>query len=147
MTLPTLILNLIFFIKVFQMSEVSSTEALPEPNTDVQNALDKLREELEHLRHERNVYEESYIRIQRELDQIQKDHDSLQGDLKSKQDIIDGFDIQLEQERNTARNEMEMRVKKEGDKMDEREKELVENHLEERLEMENLIGKLKVSRS
>ncbi len=121
---------------------MSSVETLPDNNMDVNP--NKLKEELDHLRHERNVYEESYIRIQRELDQIQKENESLLEDLKSKQDLIDGFDSQLQQERDIVRNEMGLQIQEMRSTVDKREKELIENHLEERSNMENLIGELKV---
>ena len=121
---------------------MSSVETLPDNNMDVNP--NKLKEELDHLRHERNVYEESYIRIQRELDQIQKENESLLEDLRSKQDLIDGFDLQLQQERDIVRNEMGLQIQEMRSTVDKREKELIENHLEERSNMENLIGELKV---
>ena len=104
----------------------------------------KQKEELDHLRHERNVYEESYIRIQRELDLQQKENESLVKDMKDKQDVIDGFDLKLQQEREIVRNEMGLQVQELKTNVDEREKEILENHREERSNMESLIGELKV---
>lgn len=121
-------------------------ETLPDDN-NMEVKLNKHKEELDHLRHERNVYEESYIRIQRELDQIQKENESLLDDLKSKQDLIDGFDLQLQQERDVVKNEMGLQMQEMRSNVNEREKELVDNHLEERSNMESLIGELKVTNS
>lgn len=119
-------------------------EAVPEMNNDSQLTSGKHKDELEHLRHERNVYEESYIRIQRELDQTQKENETLHEEINSKKDVIDGFDLRLEEERVAVSNEMEIEIKEMRSKMDEREKELVKNHLEEISVMESLIGELKV---
>lgn len=131
----------VFQPKVFQMSEMPTVEALPENNTERKPS----KEELDHLRHERNVYEESYIRIQRQLDQIQKENESLLSDLQSKQDLIDGFELQLKQEKDVVKNEMEVHVNEMKNKMKERERELMEVHLEEKSQMESLIGDLKVN--
>ena len=122
---------------------MSSLEALPDDN-NIEAKANQLKEELDHLRHERNVYEESYIRIQRELDQVQKENESLQDDLKAKQELIDAFDLQLQQERDEVKNEMGIQMQEMRINVDEREKELVDNHLEERSNMESLIGELKV---
>ena len=122
---------------------MSSLEALPDDN-NIEAKANQLKEELDHLRHERNVYEESYIRIQRELDQVQKENESLQDDLKAKQELIDAFDLQLQQERNEVKNEMGIQMQEMRINVDEREKELVDNHLQERSNMESLIGELKV---
>jgi chromosome segregation ATPase len=121
-----------------------SVETLPDDTMDLNP--NKHKEELEHLRHERNVYEESYIRIQRELDQIQKENESLVEELKSKQDLVDGFDSQLEQERDIVKSEMKVQLQKVKSNSDEREKELVENHLQEKSDMESWIGEFQVSR-
>ena len=121
-------------------------ETLPDDN-NMEIKLNKRKEELDHLRHERNVYEESYIRIQRELDQIQKENESLLDDLKSKQDLIDAFDLQLQQERDVVKNEMGIQMQEMRSNVNEREKELVDNHLEERSNMESFIGELKVTSS
>ena len=121
-------------------------ETLPDDN-NMEIKLNKHKEELDHLRHERNVYEESYIRIQRELDQIQKENESLLDDLKSKQDLIDAFDLQLQQERDVVKNEMGIQMQEMRSNVNEREKELVDNHLEERSNMESFIGELKVTSS
>ena len=117
-------------------------EALPDNVVD--SNPNKQKEELDHLRHERNVYEESYIRIQRELDQTQKENVSLIEELKSKQDLIDSFDLQVQQEKDVVRNEMGMQLQEMKSNADEREKELVENHLQEKSDMESWIGELKV---
>ena len=119
-------------------------ETLPDDTMDLNP--NKHKEELEHLRHERNVYEESYIRIQRELDQIQKENESLVEELKSKQDLVDGFDSQLEQERDIVKSEMKVQLQKVKSNSDEREKDLVENHLQEKSDMESWIGEFQVSR-
>ena len=122
---------------------MSSLGALPD-DTNIEAKSNQHKEELDHLRHERNVYEESYIRIQRELDQVQKENESIQDDLKAKQELIDAFDLQLQQEREEVKNEMGLRMQEMRINVDEREKELVDNHLEERSNMESLIGELKV---
>ena len=122
---------------------MSSVETLPDNNMDPNP--NKRKEELDHLRHERNVYEESYIRIQRELDQTQKENESLLEDLKSKQDLIDGFDAELQREKEVARNEMGVKMQEMRSSLDEREQELIQSHLEERSNMESLIGELKVN--
>jgi chromosome segregation ATPase len=121
-----------------------SVETLPDDTMGLNP--NKHKEELEHLRHERNVYEESYIRIQRELDQIQKENESLVEELKSKQDLIDGFDSQLEQEKDIVKSEMKVQLQKVKSNSDEREKELVENHRQEKSDMESWIGEFQVSR-
>lgn len=122
---------------------MSSVETAPGNNTETDS--NKEKEELDHLRHERDVYEESYIRIQRELDETQKLNESLLEDLKTKQAVLDTFDAQLQQEIENVRNEMGLQLQEMRSDVDEREKTLVDNHFEEKANMESLIGELKVS--
>lgn len=112
---------------------------------DAEPTVDKRMEELEHLRHERNVYEESYIGLQRQLDLVQKENQKLAEDLQLKQQTLDEFESRLELERKDVRQEMETRLNEMKMNANVREKELFDKNEKEKANFISSITTLKVN--
>ena len=97
----------------------------------------KLKDEVEHLRHERNVYEESYISLQRDLDQTEKENEVLRGDVGAKEDEIRELESKLEDTLASLKKDWERKMK-------ETEKALAEHHGKEYSEVETLAERLRL---
>lgn len=123
------------FYQKTEQDVVQAVDGIKDKN-DLEVNYEKLTDELTHVRHERNVYEESYIQLQRDLDQSQKENESLRAEIQSNQSIIDGFDSKLEKTTTSMKKEFQDHIK-------EREKSMSELHGKERSMMENFMEKLR----